>query len=133
MTDISMDKKYRTRDGREVRLYAVNGGGNYPVHGAIDGGGDAWHLEAWAIDGKQHDDAPGPQSGDLIEINPYDHLRKGDRVLVSIDGGSIVRRYFSHVGEDGRPHAFINGATEWSSSGNTWPWNYCEAWTGDDD
>lgn len=31
---ISMDKKYRTRDGREVRIYAVDGGGRYPIHGA---------------------------------------------------------------------------------------------------
>jgi hypothetical protein len=31
---ISMDKQYRTRDGREVRIYAVDGGGKYPIHGA---------------------------------------------------------------------------------------------------
>ena len=36
---MSMDKKYRTRDGKEVRIYAVDGCGDYPIHGsyAFDG------------------------------------------------------------------------------------------------
>ena len=33
---ISMDKKYRTRDGREVRLLCVDRKGEYPVIGLID-------------------------------------------------------------------------------------------------
>lgn len=30
---IDINKKYRTRDGRDVVIYAINGAGNYPVHG----------------------------------------------------------------------------------------------------
>lgn len=32
---IDKSKQYRTRDGREVRIYATDGEGPYPVHGAI--------------------------------------------------------------------------------------------------
>ena len=32
---ININKKYRTRDGQEVRIYATDGGGPYMVHGAI--------------------------------------------------------------------------------------------------
>ena len=33
---IDMKKKYRTKDGREVRIYATDGVGHYPVHGAVN-------------------------------------------------------------------------------------------------
>ena len=32
---IDMSKKYRTRDGREVRIYAVDGAKDYPVDVAV--------------------------------------------------------------------------------------------------
>ena len=31
---IDKNKQYRTRDGREVRIYATDGYGHYPVHDA---------------------------------------------------------------------------------------------------
>lgn len=62
---VSMDKEYRTRDGREVRLYAMDAGGAYPVHGALprDGG---WALFSWTVNGKYIDKA-GASGYDLIE------------------------------------------------------------------
>ena len=33
--NISKDKEYTTRDGREVEIYAIRKGGEYPIHGAI--------------------------------------------------------------------------------------------------
>lgn len=42
---ISMDKKYRTRDGRDVRLLCVDGEGSQPVVGMIGEGVDRWHLD----------------------------------------------------------------------------------------
>lgn len=32
---IDINKNYRTRDGREVRIYATDGVGDYPVHAAV--------------------------------------------------------------------------------------------------
>ncbi len=60
-------KKYRTRDGREVRIYAVDGGGEYPVHGAHYDG-VRWSVCAWKKKGRIFDD--GECSLDLIEVRP---------------------------------------------------------------
>ena len=63
---ISMDKKYRTRDGREVRIYAVDGGGVHPVHGSVLMN-DGWRSVAWEADGRItfHN-----QPVDLVEVKP---------------------------------------------------------------
>lgn len=34
---ISLDKKYKTRDGRDVRLLCTDGPGQFPVIGIVDG------------------------------------------------------------------------------------------------
>ena len=60
---ISMDKKYRTRVGHEVRIYAVDGHRDYPIHGAIME--DGWCVHNWTENGK------GALSRyDLIEVKP---------------------------------------------------------------
>ena len=56
-------------------------------------------------------------------------LKKGDRVLVWDDDEEVPRkRYFSHVGADGRFYCFVNGRDEWSSGGGTSDWKNCEKW-----
>ena len=63
---IDINKKYRTRDGREVRIYAVDGGGMHPVHGSVLMN-NGWHSAAWEADGRItfHN-----QPVDLIEVKP---------------------------------------------------------------
>jgi hypothetical protein len=69
---IDMSKKYRTRDGREVRIYAVDAGGDYPVHGAVlKAGTDGnWTARTWAggnfFSSPQY--AAAPHHGDLVEV-----------------------------------------------------------------
>jgi len=48
--DFSKPGLLQTRDGREVRIYATDGKGKYPIHGAIltDGG---WEDQTWTHDG----------------------------------------------------------------------------------
>jgi hypothetical protein len=60
---ISMDRKYRTKDGREVRLLCVDAKGYWPVVGLIDG-----ELETWTRDGL----ADGPVTLNLIEYHEPD-------------------------------------------------------------
>jgi len=49
---IDINKKYRTRDGREVRIYATDGGDDFPVHGAIKDRDDAvWRNYSWHSNG----------------------------------------------------------------------------------
>lgn len=43
---ITMDKKYQTKSGSEVRLYAIDAGGEYPVHGAVKSG-EEWISMTW--------------------------------------------------------------------------------------
>jgi hypothetical protein len=66
---IDKNKKYRTRDGREVRIYATDGGGPQPVHGAVSGL-NFWSTANWSkngsytvVYGQEHDN-------DLIEVRP---------------------------------------------------------------
>jgi len=66
---IEMGKQYRTRNGREVRIYATDGNEIYPVHGAINMGG-VWKIETWTLEGR-HDRADRrPHDNDLIEGKP---------------------------------------------------------------
>ena len=48
---ITMDKTYKTEQGNKVRIYAVDGGGVRPVHGAVQGRSGEWHFDAWREDG----------------------------------------------------------------------------------
>ena len=66
---IDINKKYQTRDGREVRIYATDGGGPQPIHGAISGL-NFWSTANWSkngsytvVYGQEHDN-------DLIEVRP---------------------------------------------------------------
>lgn len=48
----TVDSHVRTRDGREARIYAVDGGGDRPIHGAVkstDTGN--WFLVQWSTKG----------------------------------------------------------------------------------
>jgi hypothetical protein len=66
---ISKDKTYRTRDGREVRIYATDGGGDYPVHGAALGS-DGWRQLMWLPSGKSYFENFDENPTDLIEVKP---------------------------------------------------------------
>lgn len=64
---ISAKKKYRTQDGREVRIYAVESDGDFPVHGAIlrDIG---WTASAWPLNGEYLDKFGDPGPTSLVEV-----------------------------------------------------------------
>jgi hypothetical protein len=65
---ISKHKQYRTRDGREVRIYATDGRGNQPIHGAcIDSDGE-WVLCSWDSEGRYFGRTEAFH--DLIEVKP---------------------------------------------------------------
>jgi hypothetical protein len=116
-----MDKTYRTRDGREVRIYAIDGVDPFSVHGAIKEYG-SWVTESWTKNGRvsthpmDHDD-------DLIEVDE----KKGIKTTISMDkqyrtkNGSEVRIYAL----DGSDPFFVHGAIKedgfWSNT----------AWTAD--
>jgi hypothetical protein len=63
---IDINKKYRTRDGREARIYALNGGGMHSVHGSVLMN-DGWRSCTWLFDGRI---TCADSCGDLIEVKP---------------------------------------------------------------
>jgi hypothetical protein len=63
---ISIAKTYRTRDGREVRIYATDGGSDYCVHGAVKMN-DGWRSCTWVSNGQV---GPFENDGYLIEVKP---------------------------------------------------------------
>ena len=59
---ITFDKKYRTEKG-PARIYAIDGGGDFPVHGAIYFKG-VWEQIGWTIHGEYN----GNTFSTLIEV-----------------------------------------------------------------
>jgi hypothetical protein len=85
MTDIN--KKYRTRDGREVRIYATDGAMPRPVHGAVKSSYDStWHSFQWHEDGRLVHNILAVDLSDLVEIRPR-HKRT---VWLNVYGSGIV-------------------------------------------
>lgn len=64
---IDMSKTYRTRDGRQVRLLMTDGGGQWPVIGAVNTSGQ-WLPTTWTPDGEFGKDTPS--GADLVEVKP---------------------------------------------------------------
>jgi len=62
---IDKTKTYRTRDGREVRIYATDGVEGEEVHGSVKRS-YGWRAETWPLNGLHSVDS----SLDLIEVRP---------------------------------------------------------------
>ena len=69
---IDITKNYKTKDGKEVRIYSVADGGEYPVHGAIKQKGGFWHgcwsCTSWTDMGFRVEGTT--TSSDLVEVKP---------------------------------------------------------------
>jgi hypothetical protein len=109
-----------------VRIYAIDGGGDYPIHGAVKYEGDQyWSPRKWKDSGKEC----WADSSDLIEVSPYEDFKIDDKVLVWDEGGLKHRRYFAGVSISGKPMAFVDGNTSWSTKYEVpYDWDYCERW-----
>ena len=81
---IDPKKQYRTRDGREVRIYAVDGDDEFPVHGAFRTK-YGWKVEAWSASGRWQNDCD--DACDLIEVRP----RIKRDIWANVYPGGLVR------------------------------------------
>ena len=66
MSQIDINKTYRTRNGMEVVLYAIHDEQDCPVHGAYREEGE-WCSDAWRLDGRNSRDFT---EWDLVEVKP---------------------------------------------------------------
>lgn len=64
---IDVNKTYRTRDGREVRIYATDCGEAEPIHGAIKCG-QQWRYFIWTENGRYLKNKD--TLSDLVEVRP---------------------------------------------------------------
>lgn len=63
-----INKLYRTRDGRKARIYGLDGGGDYPILGALwEPETNMWRQERWRADGRCYVDT---SETDLIPPTP---------------------------------------------------------------
>ena len=51
MRKVEVGKSYKTRNGREVRIYAVDGAGDTAIHGAVWSNLGTWRSTSWYADG----------------------------------------------------------------------------------
>lgn len=94
---ISMDKKYRTRDGRDVRVLSLDGAPGLPVVGVIDGQNEPY---GWSLDGRFRAHV-GNSSGnqDLIEVrSAEDVVREALAYPVAHDQAYSVVRALREAG-----------------------------------
>ena len=75
---IDINKKYRTRAGQEVRIYATDAGGQWPIHGAVkDDRYLVWIAKSWSEKGQYlyrdcHLVEVKPRIQQTIYLNIYD-------------------------------------------------------------
>jgi len=53
MSTFEAGKTYKTRDGRDARVYATDGGGAKSIHGAWKTDAGHWYTAEWYADGSQ--------------------------------------------------------------------------------
>jgi hypothetical protein len=118
---ITMDKKYRTRDGASVRVLCLDIDiSTQPVLAYCRG-----EIEYYTTDGRLL--INGKESPlDLVEVSPYDHIKKGDPVLVgNIDSPGYVKsiRIFFGITDGGLIDARISPE---STDPSISVWDTCE-------
>ena len=118
MSEISMDKKYRTKSGNVADILCIDPALNkdFPVLATLLGDDGIKRLRFYTIEGKfmKNEDC----DSDLVEVTKYDHIKDGDLVFVTDDvtygphtNWSLMR--FAGV-RDGKVMTYsIVGTTSW--------------------
>ncbi len=83
--NIEAGKFYNTRDGRRARIYAIDSGGDFPVHGAIFDEGHWLLPDGWKLSGRYYSEDAGSQEDLVSEASPphpLDGVKPGDPIWV---------------------------------------------------
>lgn len=112
---IDITKKYRTRDGKPVRILATDLKGTLPIVVAINVG-DYESIIALSPEGRQWSDMNTPC--DLIEVSPYEDYALDDPVMAVDYTGAAqwFRGHFAGI-SNGAPTVYKDGKTSWTASG----------------
>jgi hypothetical protein len=122
---ISMDKKYRTRNGRPVRILCLDmEDPDHPVVGLMTCETGFEVMACFTPEGRftimiDQDDF------DLIEVSPYEDFKIDEPVMVRTAGLSWYKRHFAGVTEGGKPLAWPDGGSSFSTGPDTLIWDEC--------
>jgi hypothetical protein len=119
---IEMGKKYRTRDGQDVRILCVDAPGSRPVISLVDNNLCRWTEDGHFWIGRNN------HHMDLIEVTPYSDIaidapgwaRDADKNSQDHKWQPV---HFARVGENGKPLCFAYGGTSHSTLGKTFEWD----------
>jgi hypothetical protein len=97
---IDKNKQYKTRDGREVRIYATDGAAPWKVHGAVKIIDGNWKQEVWLASGQWNINRE--TEFDLIEVVPpierWALVRKTDgHFYTSYESEGIANEVFNSL------------------------------------
>ena len=92
MTDLILETgKVKARNGCEVRIYATDAGGDYPVHGAVKNN-HGWEFETWTLEGFYYaDGTQGDQ--DLVPTPQPQYFNVYQRP----DGGVFIGKFHDNT------------------------------------
>ena len=110
---VSMEKKYRTRDGRNVRVLLLDWEHDeYPVVAVMKD-----QVVVYTAQGKYYSNSQ-ESSFDLIEVSQWDFPIDTPVLVRDYDNEVWNKRYFSGVNKEGKPTAFERGVTSFSAEPN---------------
>jgi len=128
---ISKDKKYKTRNGFDVKIYEVY---EDKVHAAYLLG-ETWICSSWDTEGFYKNNKEEHVS-DLIEVSPYADFKIDDKVLVwdsqAVREEHKIKAYFAGIDKEGKPMTFFNSHTSFIED-NKSSWNHCEKYEENND
>lgn len=120
---IDAKKKYRTRDGRPVRILATDfKGAKGCVVAAVTSSPGREGIWQYFANGKE---VTGISSLDLLEIGLYDHIHENDIVAVKAPGNYPWRlRRFAYE-HGGIAYVYVDGTSSTDEIGGTESWSMC--------
>ena len=128
---IDMDKKYRTRDGRAVRVLCTDmKNPTYPVIALIEdvskNGETLEYFGSFTSEGCASSTCEA-NDRDLVEVPPYDGFKIDEPVMVRDNAGSQwIPRYFAGLNDNGYPTTWGDGQTSWTCQDRRQtPWAKC--------
>ena len=112
---IDMNKCYKTRNGFKVKIISTNLKNHFPVVAILIDRDGSEIIRQYTETGKYYGESIN-HNFDLVEYNPAKDLKVDERILVKDSySDEWVPRHFSHVGDNGELHAFVDGCTSFTT------------------
>jgi len=121
MHQVSLDKKYRTRNNLPVEIFKIKDG---VVYGLMQ----ETNLLKWFTSGRFLSECT-ESCFDLIEVSNYTDFKIDDVVLVSNNGDVWLKSYFCKVSDNGKAIVFDDGKTSYTATlEGKIKWDKCVKW-----